>query len=113
MYVAAAATYMAATGPERGAAGALGLVRSSEYLPLELMPSLAACIGADIAVLTRDTATGSVHQRPHVYLATPAEGKGELAQMPQHWQQLAGQIGQPWSVTGVGKQRYPTPDLPV
>jgi hypothetical protein len=44
---AAAATY-AATG-EPGAAGApaLGLVHSSEYLPPELMPSLAACIGAD------------------------------------------------------------------
>jgi hypothetical protein len=53
---AAAATYTSATSPEQlqGAAGAVGLVRSSEYLPPELMPSLAACIGADIAVLTRD-----------------------------------------------------------
>jgi hypothetical protein len=58
---AAAATYTAAREP--GAAGALGLVHSSEYLPPELMPNLAACIGADIAVLTRDVATGDVHQR--------------------------------------------------
>jgi hypothetical protein len=56
-----------ATG-EPGAAGApaLGLVHNSEYLPPELMPSLAACIGADIAVLTRDKATGNVKQRPRL-----------------------------------------------
>jgi hypothetical protein len=34
-----------ATSPEQGAAGALGLVRSSECLPPELMPSLAALKG--------------------------------------------------------------------
>jgi hypothetical protein len=79
---------------KRGAAGALGLVRSSEYLPPELMPSLAACIGADIAVLTPhpgDMATGNIcTSTTLLYLATPAEGTGALVQMPQHWQQPAG-----------------------
>jgi hypothetical protein len=97
---AAAASYTSATSQEQGADGAVGLVRSSKYLPPELMPSLAACKGADIAVLTRDTATGDIHQRPHVYLATPARGAGALIQMPQHWQQLADRIRQPSRASG-------------
>jgi hypothetical protein len=96
-----------ATG-EPGAAGApaLGLVHSSEYLPPELMPSLAACIGADIAVLTRDMATGDIKQRPHVYLARPAEGKGAVVQVPLHWRLLAGRLGQQSRAPGSG-------DIPV
>jgi hypothetical protein len=43
-------------------------------------PSLAACIGADIAFLTRDMATGDVQQRPHVYLARRAGATGAVDQ---------------------------------
>jgi hypothetical protein len=82
---AAAATYTATSEPGAAGAPALGLVHSSEYLPPELMPSLAACIGADIAVLTRDMATGEIKQRPHVYLSRPAEGTGAVVQVPLHW----------------------------
>jgi hypothetical protein len=49
---AAAATYTAAGKPGAAGAPALELIHSSEYLPPEFMPSLAACIGANIAVLT-------------------------------------------------------------
>jgi hypothetical protein len=70
------------------------------------MPSLAACIGADIAVLTRDMATGDMQQRPHVYLARPAEGTGAVVQVPQHWRMLAGRLGQQPRASGSG-------DVPV
>jgi hypothetical protein len=63
-----APTYTATGEPGAAGAPALELVHSSEYLPPELMPSLGACIGADIAVLTRDVAAGDIKQRPHVYL---------------------------------------------
>jgi hypothetical protein len=81
----------AATG-EPGAAGApaLGLVHSSEYLPPELMQSLAACIGVDIAVLTRDMARGT----------------GAVVQMPLHWRLLAGRLEQQSRASGSG-------DIPV
>jgi hypothetical protein len=81
---AAAATYTATGEPGAAGAPALELVHSSEHLPPELMPSLAACIGADIAVLTRDMATGDIKQRLHVYLARPAEGAGAVVQVPLH-----------------------------
>jgi hypothetical protein len=57
---AAAATYTSTGEPGAAGAPALELVHSCEYLPPELMQSLAACIGADIAVLTRDMATGDI-----------------------------------------------------
>jgi predicted CxxxxCH...CXXCH cytochrome family protein len=75
-------------------APALELVHSSEYLPPKLTPSLAACIRADIAVLTRAMATGDIKQRPHVCLARPAEGTGAVVQVPLHWRLLAGRLGQ-------------------
>jgi hypothetical protein len=70
------------------------------------MPSLAACIGADIAVLTRDMATGDTKQRPHVYLPRPAEGTGAVVQMPPRWRLLAGRLGQQSRASGSG-------DIPV
>jgi hypothetical protein len=70
------------------------------------MPSLAACIGADIAVLTRDMATGDIKQGPRVYLARPAEGKGAVVQVPLHWRLLAGRLGQQPRASGSG-------DVPV
>jgi hypothetical protein len=100
------ATYTATGEPGAAGAPALGLVRSSEYLPPKLMPSLATCIGADIAVLTRDMATGDIQQRPHVYLARPAEGTGAVVQMPLHWRLLAGRLGQQSRASGSG-------DVPV
>jgi hypothetical protein len=101
---AAAATYTATGEPGAAQAPALGLVHSSEYLPPELMPSLAACIRADIAVLTRDImATGDIKQRP---LARQAEGTGAVVQMPRHWRLLAGLLGQQSRASGSG-------DIPV
>jgi hypothetical protein len=66
------------------------------------MPSLAARIGADIAVLTRDMATGDIKQRPHVYLARPAEGTGAVVHVPLHWRLLAGRLGQQSRASGSG-----------
>jgi hypothetical protein len=103
---AAAATYTATGEPGAAGAPALGLVHSSEYLPPELMPSLAACIGADIAVLTRDMTTGDIKQRPHACLARPAEGTGAVVQVPLHWRLLAGRLGQqsrPHARPGAGR----------
>jgi hypothetical protein len=94
---AAAATYTATGEPGAAGAPALELIHSSEYLPPELMPSLAACIGADIAVLTRDIATGDIRR---------AAGTGAVIQVPLHWRLLADRLGQQPRASGSG-------DLPV
>jgi hypothetical protein len=52
------------------------------------------------------TATGGVKQRPHVYLARPAEGTGAVVQVPLHWRLLAGRLGQQPRASGSG-------DVPV
>jgi hypothetical protein len=51
-------------------------------------------------------ATGGIQQRPHVYLARPAEGTGAVVQMPLHWRLLAGRLEQQSRASGSG-------DIPV
>ena len=41
------------------------------YMPSALMPSLSACVGRDIVVLTRDPTTRLITRCPTVYLAIP------------------------------------------
>jgi hypothetical protein len=49
---------------------------------------------------------GDIKQRPHVYLARPAEGTGAVVQVPLHWRLLAGRLGQQSRASGSG-------DIPV
>jgi hypothetical protein len=48
----------------------------------------------------------AIKQRPHVYLARPAEGTGAVVQVPLHWRLLAGRLGQQSRASGSG-------DIPV
>jgi hypothetical protein len=82
---------------------------SSEYLPPELMPSLAACIGADIAVLTRDMATVDIKQRPHVYLAVVQTPD---AIMPQAHSTHTGDCSPAGLGSRYGRQGAGTPESP-
>jgi hypothetical protein len=77
------------------------------------MLSLAACIGADLAVLTRDMATGDIQQRPHVYLARPAEETGAVVQVPLHWRLLAGRLGRQPRARASGSGDVPVAPLRV